>query len=263
MDLDRLNAVALITGAATGIGAAHARDIAGRAEGGLILVDSDEAALAALADKIEASTAAPERISTLAFDVSDPDRWAQATEFVKAQYGRIDWALVRSVEAASAEESDLVDWGRVMPTSLDGVLNSLRAVMPLMRSNFQGGAIVVSAPAASIKLDKSGGSFAPKAGLLHLIQTAAQQAAPHPIRVNAIAQGAGDASPWNGLPLFQNLAQDAGGERAAFEKIMALAPPLARYAATDDIIRLIVMLLSDDNPMTGATLVAEGGYTLS
>ncbi|QGZ95842.1 SDR family NAD(P)-dependent oxidoreductase [Terricaulis silvestris] len=262
MDLDRLNAVALITGAATGIGAALARDIAGRAEGGLILVDSDEAALAALADKIEASTAAPERISTLAFDVSDPDRWAQATEFVKAQYGRVDWALVRSVEAASAEESDLVDWGRVMPTSLDGVLNSLRAVMPLMRSNFQGGAIVVSAPAASIKLDKGGG-FAPKAGLLHLIQTAAQQAAPHPIRVNAIAQGAGDAAPWNGLPLFQKLAQDAGGARAAFEKIAALAPPLGRYAATDDITKLIVMLLSDDNPMTGATLVAEGGYTLS
>jgi 2-keto-3-deoxy-L-fuconate dehydrogenase len=262
MDLDRLNAVALITGATTGIGPAHARDIAGRAEGGLILVDGDEAALSALADTIEGSKGAPERISTLAFDVRDPDRWAQAASFVQAQYGRVDWALVQSVEVASAEESDLVDWGRVMPTSLDGVLYSLRAVMPLMRSNFQGGAIVVSAPAASIKLDKSG-AFAPKAGLLHLIQMAAQQAAPHPIRVNAIAQGAGDAPLWTALPSFQKLAQDGGGARGAFEKIAALAPPLARYAATDDIAKLIVMLLSDDNPMTGATLVAEGGYTLS
>jgi NAD(P)-dependent dehydrogenase (short-subunit alcohol dehydrogenase family) len=173
MDLDRINAVALITGAASGIGAAHARDVAARAEGGLILIDQDEAALAALADTIEASNAAPERISTLAFDVSDPDRWAQAAEFVTAQYGRIDWALVRSVEAATAEESDLVDWGRVMPTSLDGVLYSLRAVMPLMRNNFQGGAIVVSAPAASIKLE-TGGGFAAKAGLLHFMRTAAQ-----------------------------------------------------------------------------------------
>jgi 2-keto-3-deoxy-L-fuconate dehydrogenase len=263
MDLDRLNAVALITGAATGIGAAHARDIAGRAEGGLILVDRDEAARSALADTIEASNAAPERISTLAFDVSDPDRWEQAADFIKAQYGRLDWALVRSVEAASAEESDLVDWGRVMPTSLDGVLNSLRAVMPLMRSNFQGGSIVVCAPAASIKLDKGGAGFAPKAGLLHLMRLAAQEADPLPIRINAIAQGAGDAPLWTALPSFRDLAGEGGDARAAFDKIAALAPPLARYAATDDIKRLIVMLLSDDNPMTGGTLVAEGGYTLS
>lgn len=263
MDLDRLNAVALITGAATGIGATHARDIAGRAEGGLILVDHDEAALSALADKIEASNAAPERISTLAFDVNDPDRWAQAAEFVKAQYGRIDWALVRSVETAAPEESDLVDWGRIMPTSLDGVLNSLRAVMPLMRSNFQGGSIVVCAPAASIKVDKGGAGFAPKAGLLHLIRMAAQEAAMLPIRVNAIAQGATDAPLWTALPSFRDLAGETGDARAAFEKIGELALPLARYAATDDIHRLIVMLLSDENPMTGGTLVAEGGYTLS
>jgi 2-keto-3-deoxy-L-fuconate dehydrogenase len=56
--------------------------------------------------------------------------------------------------------------------------------------------------------------------------------------------------------------REKGGERAAFDHIASLATPLARYAKADDIARLIIMLLSDDSPITGATLVVDGGYTL-
>ena len=67
---------------------------------------------------------------------------------------------------------------------------------------------------------------------------------------------------WSSMPWFQDLVRETGSERAAFEQIAALATPLARYANADDIARLIVMLLSDESPITGATLVVDGGYTL-
>ena len=56
--------------------------------------------------------------------------------------------------------------------------------------------------------------------------------------------------------------RDAGGDRAALEKISTAAKPLARYAGTGDLSQLVAMLASDDAPVTGVTLVVDGGYTL-
>ncbi len=262
MDLDRLNAVALITEAASAMGSACARAIAKSAAGGLILADRNEDALAKLADELEALRIAPERVSILAFDVTDPDRWAQASDFIRTQYGRIDWAVLNADAArdAAAEESDLVDWGRLMPASLESITLSLRHAGPLMQGNFQGGAIVITAPSAAIKIEN--GALGAKSGLLPLVRAAAQTGAAHTVRVNAIAVGAVEAKPLADAPLFQDMVATAGGARAAFETLGKSTPPLARYAAKDDAGRLAVMLLSDENPITGATLVVDGGYTL-
>jgi NAD(P)-dependent dehydrogenase (short-subunit alcohol dehydrogenase family) len=265
MELNRINPVTLITGAASGIGAACARDLAKRSHGGLVLVDLDDAALGAVADSLDALNVAPERVSTLAFDVADPNRWAQAADFIRTQYGRLDWAIVNAGVAHSStiEETDLVDWRRVMSTNLDGAFLTLRTVMPLMRDNAQGGAIVVSASAAALKAEPGVGAYgASKAGLLQLMRVAAKEGAPHKIRVNAIAPGGVETPMWSSMPWFKDLVREAGSERAAFDRLAQLATPLARYAAADDIARLIIMLLSDDAPITGATLVVDGGYTL-
>lgn len=262
MDLARINPVTLITGAASGIGAACASLLARRSEGGLILADFDEDALCKTADSLSQP---PERVSTLAFDVADPDRWADAAHFIQAQYGRLDWAIVNAGVAHSSriEETDLVDWRRVMSTNLDGAFLTLRAVMPLMRENAQGGSIVVTASAAALKAELGVGAYAAsKAGLLQLMRVAAKEGAGDNIRVNAIAPGGVETPMWSTMPWFQDLVREKGSERAAFDSIAAMATPLARYAAADDIARLIVMLLSDDSPITGATLVVDGGYTI-
>lgn len=262
MDLDRLNPVTLITGAASGIGAACASLLSRRSEGGLILIDFDEETLCKTADSLSQP---PERVTTMAFDVADPDRWNDASNFILNQYGRLDWAIVNAgvAHAASIEETDLVDWRRVMSTNLDGAFLTMRAVMPLMREHSQGGSIVVTASASALKAEPNVGAYAAsKAGLLQLMRVAAKEGAPDNIRVNAIAPGGVETPMWSTMPWFQDLVKEKGSERDAFNALARMATPLARYAAADDIARLIVMLLSDDSPITGATLVVDGGYTI-
>ena len=67
---------------------------------------------------------------------------------------------------------------------------------------------------------------------------------------------------WNDMPWFQDLARESGDESAALEKIAHLARPLARYAQGSDVNRLILMLLAEETPITGATLVVDGGGSL-
>lgn len=259
---DRINPVALITGAASGIGAAVARRLAARASGGLILVDLDETGLSDLADSLESP---PERVSTLAFNVSDEARWRDAEAFIAAHYGRLDWAVVNAgVSHASAiSDTSMEDWRRVMAVNLDGAFLTMRSVMPLLRANVQGGAIVVTASAAAIKAEPGVAAYgASKAGLLQLMRVAAREGAPDNIRVNAVAPGGVETPMWRNVPMFQDLVRDLGGERAAFDHLASLATPMARYAGADDVARLIEMLLIEPSPITGATLVVDGGYTL-
>jgi NAD(P)-dependent dehydrogenase (short-subunit alcohol dehydrogenase family) len=259
---ERLNPVALITGAASGIGAATARALAPKATGGLILVDIDEAGMAATADTLEN---APERVSTLAFDISDPMRWSAATEFLADHYGRLDWAVVNAgiSHASAITETSFEDWRRVMSVNLDGAFLTLKSVMPLMRANAQGGAIVVVASASGLKAEAGIAAYgASKAGLMQLMRVAAKEGAPDHIRVNAVAPGGVETPMWLSVPMFQDLVEETGSERAAFDRIAGVSTPLGRYAAADDIARMIDMLLTDPAPITGATLVADGGYTL-
>ena len=123
---DRINPVTLISGAATSLSGACVRELARRSQGGLVLVDLDDAALGALADDLETQNAAPERVSTLALDVGDEERWAQAAAFVDSQYGRLDWAIVNV--APRPAQAALVDFGGASPCHSAALC--LRAVMP-------------------------------------------------------------------------------------------------------------------------------------
>src|SRR5262249_35994486 len=188
----------------------------------------------------------PERVSTLAFDVADPIRWSAAQEFIADHYGRLDWAVANAgvTHASAITETQYDAWRRVMAVNLDGVFLTLKSVMPLMRANAQGGAIVVVASASGVKAEPGVGAYgASKAGVLQLMRVAAKEGAPDRIRVNAVAPGGVETPMWRDVPMFQELVRETGSERAAFDRIAQTATPLGRYAEAMDVARLIEMLL--------------------
>jgi NAD(P)-dependent dehydrogenase (short-subunit alcohol dehydrogenase family) len=157
-------------------------------------------------------------------------------------------------------ESDLVDWGRTTSAQLEATIQSLRTIMPVMAKNSQGGAIVVTTSAAAIKAEPVATNTAP--GLLQVMRAASREAAHSNVRINAIAPGGPDTPMWNDMPWFHDLVRETGNESTAFSKIAHLQRPLARYAQGGDVGRLIVMLLAEEAPITGATLVVDGGGAL-
>src|SRR5579872_7377585 len=178
--------VALVTGAARGIGLATAKRFL--AEGWRVaLLDID----GQLLDDAVAAIANPDRTLALHCDVSDAAAIAAAIERTGKRFGRLD-ALVNNAGVAvfaplldTAEE----DWNRVLAVNLTGPFLCTKAAVPLMREN-GGGAVVnitsISAVRASTLRSAYGTS---KAGLAHLTKQLAVELASSGIRVNAVAPG--------------------------------------------------------------------------
>ena len=164
--------VALVTGAASGIGAACARLIT--ADGGavLVMVDRDEDGLAAMVTTLPC----PEDALAIALDVTDETAWARATVMIEDRCGRLDWVVASAgVAFAAITDTRLEDWRRVLAINLDGVFLTLRATLPLIRAGGQGGSVVVISSAAAVKAEAGVGAYgASKAGALHLAKVAAK-----------------------------------------------------------------------------------------
>lgn len=240
---------ALVTGAASGIGAATARWLADRGAARLILVDRDAAALDALDCPGE----------RLVGDVTDP---AMAERIEQA--GPFDLAVINAGIAAGGPiaELDFAEWRRVMAVNLDGAFLSLRAAM---RAIPGAGSIVLTASVSGIKAEPGTAAYgASKAALIQLARVAAREGAPRALRVNAIAPGGVDTPMWDQAPFFHDLIAEHGGDRDAAMAAMArMATPLGRYASADEIAGQIGFLLSDAAAtITGTVLVSDGGYAL-
>ncbi|WP_338241225.1 SDR family NAD(P)-dependent oxidoreductase [Aurantiacibacter hainanensis] len=244
---------ALITGAASGIGAAVARALAEHGAAHLTLVDRDEERLAALD--------LPCKTSRHAGDVGDEDLW-NAIE----QEGRaLDAAFLNAGIAGTAAplaKLALHDWRRVMGVNLDGLFLSLRTAMRLARD---GSAMVVTASVAGLKAEPGIGPYgASKAGAIQLAKIAAKEGAPRRIRVNAIAPGGVDTAIWDGMPFFEELKAKHQGDRAgALDALASGMTPMGRFETAEEIAAQVLFLLSPaSGTMTGATLVSDGGYSL-
>ena len=248
-DLDFSGRSILVTGAASGIGAACALWLAERGAGRLVLVDRDEEGLNRL------GLAAASFIG----DVADPALW----ERIEADAGQVDHAVLNAGIGAGAAiaESSFEDWRRVLSVNLDGAFLSLRTALRLMPD---GGSIVLTASVAGLKAEPGTAAYAAsKAAVIQLAKVAAKEAAPRGIRVNAIAPGGVDTPIWDDLPFFQGLVAQTGSRAAAIEAMARMATPLARYAAPEEIAGQIGFLLSDlASNITGTVLVSDGGYSI-
>jgi len=240
----------LITGAASGIGLATARRLAADGARRLILVDRDADALAAINPGCPADL--------LPGDVADEAFWDAAA----ARLAELDGAVVNAGVAGAGAIAGLsfAEWRRVLSVNLDGAFLTMRAALRAMAGRT--GAIVAVASATAIKAEPGVAAYgASKAGLIQLVRVAAREGAPA-IRVNAVAPG-GVATPvWDAVPMFAERAA-AVGRDAAFAELAKDAAPLGRFAGADEVAGQIAFLLGDAAAtMTGAVLVADGGYTL-
>jgi NAD(P)-dependent dehydrogenase (short-subunit alcohol dehydrogenase family) len=240
---------ALVTGAASGIGAACARWLDAHGIARLVLVDRDEVAL-----DLSCET------TRFAGDVGDPDFWRA----VEPKLGPIDHAVVNAGVASGSPiaETEFAEWRRVLGVNLDGAFLTLRAVV---RAIADGGSVVVTASASGLKAEPGTAAYgASKAGAIQLAKVAAKEGAARKVRVNAIAPGGVDTPIWDQTPFFNDLVARHGGDRDAAMAAMAqMATPLGRYASADEIAAQVGFLLSDAAAtITGAVLVSDGGYTL-
>jgi NAD(P)-dependent dehydrogenase (short-subunit alcohol dehydrogenase family) len=238
--------VALITGAARGIGLATAKRFL--TEGWRVaLLDIDAATL----NTAFTSLANPDATLMLACDVSDAKLVASSMESVVQRFGRLD-ALVNNagvaVFAPVMETSD-DDWSRVLAVNLTGPFLCTKAAVPLMREH-GGGTIVnitsISAVRASTLRSAYGTS---KAGLAHLTKQLAVELASSGIRVNAVAPGPVDTA--------MAKAVHTAEIRADYHD----AIPLNRYGLEEELAEAIFFLSSDRaSYITGQVLAVDGGF---
>lgn len=248
--LDFTGRSVLITGAASGIGAACARWLAARGARRMVLIDRDRDALEALKLNAEAELHA--------FDVSDPDNWSK----LEPSLGALDHVVVNAGIGGSGELADLPfeEWRRVMSVNLDGAFLTLAAGLRAMKRNGKGSAVVTASITGVKPVPGIGPYGVAKAGVAHMARIAAAENARHGIRVNAIAPGGVDTAIWEGSPDFQKAVADHGREAAL--KGMAATTPRGSFATPDEIAGEIGFLLSDlAANVTGIVHVTDGGYS--
>src|ERR1700691_4206956 len=241
-----LQKVALVTGAARGIGLAVAKRFL--AEGWRVALLDIEGEL--LWNSV-ATLAVPGDALALHCDVSDAGAVAGAVAEIERRFGRLD-ALVNNAGIAVFApllETSEDDWNRILAVNLTGPFLCAKAAVPLMREH-GGGAIVnitsISAVRASTLRSAYGTS---KAGLAHLTKQLAVELAELGIRVNGVAPGPVDTA--------MAKAVHSPEIRADYHD----AIPLNRYGLEQELAEAIFFLCSDRaSYITGQTLAVDGGF---
>jgi NAD(P)-dependent dehydrogenase (short-subunit alcohol dehydrogenase family) len=245
MELNLKDRVAVVTGAAAGIGEAIARALA--AEGcKLCILDRDANAAQKTASSL------PGQAQSAAVDVGDPDGVTKAFAEIAATLGHVDILVNAAGVLSTGMVADLpvTEWQRVAQVNLAGIVHCVKAVIPSMKSRSHGRIINI----ASVSAMRGGGSVgntlygATKAGVVALTKGLARELGPDKITVNAIAPAIADTAMTHKL-----LTEDA------LNRILARIP-LGRLAALSDIADLAVFLASDRASfISGATIPVDGG----
>jgi NAD(P)-dependent dehydrogenase (short-subunit alcohol dehydrogenase family) len=230
--------VAIITGAASGIGKATVELF--RSEGATV-VGAD------VADGVD-----------VVCDAGDEAQVRKLIEDVAKEHGGLDIVFANagiSGGFASISEQTAEDWAEILRINLIGPFLAIKYAAPLMKS--RGGSIICTASVAGLRSGAGGAAYsASKAGVINLVQTAAQQLSGSGIRVNAICPGLIETGMTK--PIY-DMARERGQEARIGE-----LNPAARGGQPQEIAQAALFLASEDaSYVNGAALVVDGGLSSS
>lgn len=245
--------VAVITGAASGMGLAIAGALAARGDR-VALLDRDGDAAAHAADRLRATGA-----HALAAHVDVTDRAAidDALGEVRAELGPV--AIVVTSAGLDAfepfAEISAESWQRVLAVNLTGTFHCLQAALPDMLAARWGRMVTISSSSAQSGAVRMAHYVSAKAGVIGLTKALALELAPHGITVNVIPPGMIDT------PMLRRA--EAGGDVGKLDKIAARVIPVGRTGTPEDIAATCAFLCSDEAGfVTGQVIGVNGGMVL-
>ncbi|MDE3174854.1 MAG: SDR family oxidoreductase [Pseudomonadota bacterium] len=245
--------VAIVTGAASGIGRASALAFA-REGAKLVLVDREATALAAVAEQAAAAGAT---VHAHPADVGVEAEAARYVELALETFGRLDVVYANAGIGGGLTpllEQTVDLWAEVLRVNLIGPFLAIKHAAPAM-ARLGGGSIVLTASVAGLRASASGAPYAAsKAGVISLAQTSANALSGTGVRVNAICPGLIETGMTK--PLF-----DRARAKGAADKIGQLNP-LGRAGQPEEIAAMALFLASDESSyVNGQAFAVDGGLS--
>jgi len=248
--------VAIVTGAAQGIGAAIAREFV-----------REGATIAAIDLKQEVNRVCHDireqggQAKSYVFDITDPDEYRRCIDEVASEKGRIDILVNNAAIAFYADilHDTLEQWRKTQAVNLEAIYWGCKLVVPHMLRQRWGRIINISSTQALATEGELGAYAAAKGGIISFTRSLAVDLAPHGVLANAIAPGCIHTP----LSIVKGVDET---QTEFFQEwyVRNRKIPLARPGEPEEIARVAVFLASDDcSYITGQTLVVDGGLTIT
>jgi 2-hydroxycyclohexanecarboxyl-CoA dehydrogenase len=245
--------VAVVTGAASGMGLAIAQHFAAAGDHVALLDFRGEAALRAARDLCEKGAVA----MAAEADVTDRRAVDAALDKVRTELGRIQIMVTSAGLDAFERFTDIAieSWERVLAVNLTGTFHCLQAAVPDMLEARWGRMVTISSSSAQSGAPRMAHYVASKGGVIALTRALALELAPHGITVNNIPPGMIDT------PMLRRA--EADGNVANLEKIAPRVIPVGRAGTPEEIAATCGFLCSDEAAfITGQVIGVNGGMVL-